>query len=107
MGTNTRVSKADYHEVLGVARDVSDADLKSAYRRLALKYHPDRNPDDPAAEDRFKEASEAYSVLSDAQKCSAYDRFGHAGLQGAAGSGFGLLSGAAAFCITVEVRRPG
>lgn len=82
------MSKRDYYEVLGLGRDAGEQDIKSAYRRLALKYHPDRNPDDPAAEDRFKEASEAYSVLSDAQKRAAYDRFGHAGLQGAAGSGF-------------------
>jgi molecular chaperone DnaJ len=82
------VSKRDYYEVLGVGRDAGEQDIKSAYRKLALKYHPDRNPDDPTAEDRFKEASEAYSVLSDAQKRAAYDRYGHAGLQGAAGGGF-------------------
>src|SRR5471030_1584905 len=88
MGTNTRGSKADYYEILGVARDASDADLKSAYRRLALKYHPDRNPGDDAAEEKFKECSEAYQVLSDAEKRAAYDRYGHAGL-GGQGSGFG------------------
>ena len=82
------MSKRDYYEVLGVGRDAGDPEIKSAYRKLALKYHPDRNPDDPSAEDRFKEASEAYSVLSDAQKRAAYDRYGHAGLQGAAGGGF-------------------
>ncbi|HEV2444581.1 MAG TPA: molecular chaperone DnaJ [Candidatus Sulfopaludibacter sp.] len=79
------MSKRDYYEVLGVGKDAGEADIKSAYRKLALKYHPDRNPDDPDAEDRFKEASEAYSVLSDGQKRAVYDRFGHAGLQGAAG----------------------
>ena len=79
------MSKRDYYEVLGVGKDAGDADIKAAYRKLALKHHPDRNPDDPQAEDKFKEASEAYSVLSDAQKRAAYDRFGHAGLQGAAG----------------------
>jgi len=81
------VSKRDYYEVLGLGRDAGEQDIKSAYRKLALKYHPDRNPDDAAAEDRFKEAAEAYSVLSDAQKRAAYDRFGHAGLQGAGGGG--------------------
>jgi DnaJ-class molecular chaperone len=79
------VSKRDYYEVLGLGKDAGDADIKAAYRKLALKHHPDRNPEDPQAEDNFKEASEAYSVLSDAQKRAAYDRFGHAGLQGASG----------------------
>jgi len=86
MVTNTKVSKADYYEVLGVSRDVSDQELKSAYRKQALKYHPDRNPGDHAAEERFKQASEAYQVLSDADKRAAYDRYGHAGL---GGQGFG------------------
>jgi molecular chaperone DnaJ len=79
------VSKRDYYEVLGVGRDAKESEIKSAYRKLALKYHPDRNPDDPTAEEKFKEASEAYSVLCDPQKRAAYDRYGHAGLQGAAG----------------------
>jgi molecular chaperone DnaJ len=82
------VSKADYYEVLGVSREVGDQELKSAYRKLALQHHPDRNPGDQAAEERFKEASEAYQVLSDADKRAAYDRYGHAGV-GAAGQGFG------------------
>jgi molecular chaperone DnaJ len=82
------VSKADYYEVLGVSREAGDQELKSAYRKLALKHHPDRNPGDHAAEERFKEASEAYQVLSDADKRAAYDRYGHAGL-GGQGSGFG------------------
>jgi molecular chaperone DnaJ len=81
------VSKADYYEVLGVSREASDQELKSAYRKQALKYHPDRNPGDHTAEEKFKEASEAYQVLSDADKRAAYDRFGHAGL-GGQGSGF-------------------
>jgi len=86
MSSNTRVSKADYYEVLGVSRDASDQELKSAYRKQALKYHPDRNPGDHAAEEKFKEASEAYQVLSDADKRAVYDRYGHAGLSG---QGFG------------------
>lgn len=72
----------DYYEVLGVSKDVDDAALKKAYRKLALKYHPDRNPDNPEAEDKFKEASEAFQVLSDPQKRQVYDRFGHQGLKG-------------------------
>ena len=91
MSSNTGVGKADYYEVLGVARDCSEQELKSAYRKQALKYHPDRNPGDRAAEEKFKEASEAYQVLCDADKRAAYDRFGHAGLgaQGFPGSPFG------------------
>jgi molecular chaperone DnaJ len=82
-------SKRDYYEILGVAKSATDQEMKSAYRKLALQYHPDRNPGDKQAEDRFKEAAEAYSILTDAQKRAAYDRYGHAGLGGAAGnSGF-------------------
>jgi len=82
------LSKADYYEVLGVGREVSDQELKSAYRKQALKYHPDRNPGDHAAEEKFKQASEAYQVLSDADKRAHYDRFGHAGpAQGFNGGG--------------------
>jgi molecular chaperone DnaJ len=80
------VSKRDYYEVLGTARDAGEAELKKAYRKIALESHPDRNPDDPAAEERFKEASEAYAVLSDPDKRRAYDRFGFAGV-GAGGPG--------------------
>src|ERR1019366_59898 len=87
MSSNTRVSKADYYELLGVSRDVSDQELKSAYRKQALKYHPDRNPGDHTAEEKFKQASEAYQVLSDADKRAAYNRFGHAGVSGG-GPGF-------------------
>jgi molecular chaperone DnaJ len=83
---DSKVSKADYYEVLGVTRDADDQELKSAYRKQALKYHPDRNPGDHASEERFKQASEAYQVLSDADKRAAYDRYGHAGL---GGQGFG------------------
>jgi molecular chaperone DnaJ len=84
------VTKRDYYEVLGVARDAGEADVKSAYRKLALKNHPDRNPGDHAAEERFKEAAEAYSVLGDAEKRARYDRFGHAGVQGAGPGGPGF-----------------
>ena len=87
------MSKRDYYEVLEVGRTVSEADLKSAYRRLAVLYHPDKNPGDAAAEDQFKEAAEAYSVLSDTEQRKRYDRFGHAGVASGAGSwnaqGFG------------------
>ena len=82
------MSKRDYYEVLSVSRTATDQEIKSAYRKLALKYHPDRNPGDKSAEDRFKEAAEAYAVLADADKRHMYDRFGHAGLGGAATSGF-------------------
>jgi molecular chaperone DnaJ len=81
------VSKRDYYEVLGVARDAGDQDIKSAYRKLALKHHPDRNPGDAEAEEKFKEAAEAYAVLADGEKRAAYDRFGHAGLGSAPGAG--------------------
>ena len=80
--------KKDYYDVLGVSRDASDAEIKSAFRKLAKKYHPDLNKDDPSAAEKFKEAQEAYEVLSDEQKRSQYDRFGHAGVNnGAAGMG--------------------
>jgi len=82
------VSKRDYYEVLGVPRTASDQEIKSAYRKLALKHHPDRNPGDKVAEDRFKEAAEAYAVLADTDKRHIYDRFGHPGLGGAATGGF-------------------
>ncbi|TCK04903.1 molecular chaperone DnaJ [Marinobacterium mangrovicola] len=82
------MSKQDYYEILDVPRDASDRDIKKAYRRLAMKYHPDRNPDNKEAEDKFKEISEAYEVLADAQKRAAYDQFGHAGVDGQ-GGGFG------------------
>lgn len=81
--------KRDYYEILGVARDASEEELKKSYRKLALKYHPDRNPDDPKAEEKFKEAAEAYDVLNDPEKRSLYDRYGHDGLQGAGFQGFG------------------
>ncbi len=85
------MSKRDYYEVLGVNRDASDDEIKKAYRKLAMKHHPDRNPDNPNAEEHFKEAKEAYEILSDTSKRQAYDQYGHAGVdqnaQGAAGFG--------------------
>lgn len=86
------MAKRDYYEVLGVERGSSEADLKKAYRRLAMKHHPDRNPDDKASEEMFKEANEAYEVLSDSSKRAAYDQYGHAGVDpsmGGGGAGFG------------------
>jgi molecular chaperone DnaJ len=84
------VSKRDYYEVLSVTRTASDSELKSAYRKLAMQYHPDRNPGDKIAEERFKEAAEAYAVLCDPEKRSLYDRFGHQGVRSAAGGGAGF-----------------
>ncbi len=91
------MSKRDYYDVLGVAKNASEGELKKAYRRLAMKHHPDRNPDDKAAEAKFKEANEAYEILSDSQKRAAYDQFGHAGVDpsmggpgGAGGFGAGV-----------------
>src|SRR5574338_1125287 len=83
------MAKRDYYEVLGVNRDASEEDIKKAYRKLAMKWHPDRNPDKPKAEEKFKEAKEAYEVLCDAQKRAAYDQFGHAGVEGMRGTGGG------------------
>jgi len=82
-------AKRDYYEVLGVSRDAADDELKASYRKLALKYHPDRNPDNKEAEEKFKEASEAYEVLRDPQKRGIYDQYGHQGLEGSGFSGFG------------------
>ena len=90
------MAKRDYYEVLGVSKGVSDQELKKAYRKVAMKFHPDRNPDDAEAEEKFKEASEAYEVLSDSQKRAAYDQFGHSGVEGAGmgggAEGFGSFS---------------
>lgn len=87
------MSKRDYYEVLGVARDASDRDIKKAFRRMAMKYHPDRNPDDKQAEESFKEVNEAYEVLSDNQKKAAYDRYGHDAVNGQGGFGGGGADG--------------
>ncbi|TWH77401.1 molecular chaperone DnaJ [Azomonas agilis] len=83
------MAKRDYYEVLGVAKGADEAELKKAYRRLAMKYHPDRNPDDKEAEEKFKEANEAYEILSDAKKRAAYDQYGHAGVDPSMGGGPG------------------
>ena len=92
------MSKRDYYEVLGVSRSASAQDIKKAYRKLAMKYHPDRNPDDTEAEAKFKEASEAYEVLSDEQKKAAYDQYGHAGVDpNMGGGGFHSAAGGASF----------
>src|SRR5512143_270736 len=89
------MSKRDYYEVLGVAKNATEAEIKKAFKKLAMKYHPDRNPDDKSAEEKFKEAKEAYDILSDAKKRAAYDQFGHAGVDtSAAGGGYGGAGGA-------------
>ena len=81
------MAKRDYYEVLGVSRTASADEIKKSYRRLAMKHHPDRNKDDASAEGKFKEAKEAYEVLSDSDKRATYDRFGHDGLSASAGAG--------------------
>jgi len=86
-------SKRDFYEILGLSKNASDAEIKKAYRKLAIKYHPDKNPGDSEAEAKFKEAAEAYEVLSDKQKRERYDRFGHAGMGGAASGGGGFGGG--------------
>lgn len=88
------MSERDYYEVLGVSRSVDAADLKKSYRRLAMKYHPDRNEDNPEAADKFKEVKEAFEILKDPQKRAAYDQFGHAGVNNQAGGGAGFGGGA-------------
>src|ERR1700750_591011 len=82
------MAKQDYYATLGVARDASGDDLKKAYRKLAMQFHPDRNPGDKPAEARFKEVNEAYDILKDDQKRSAYDRFGHAAFEQGGAGGF-------------------
>ena len=81
--------RRDFYEVLGVSKSASAEEIKKAYRKKAIKYHPDKNPDNAEAEEKFKEAAEAYEVLSDENKRARYDQYGHAGLGGAAGGGFG------------------
>jgi molecular chaperone DnaJ len=96
------MAKRDFYEVLGVSKDADGKTIKSAYRKLAMQYHPDRNPDDKSAEDKFREATEAYDVLKDDQKRAAYDRMGHAAFDQSAGfgggaGGFGAGFGAGGF----------
>lgn len=91
------MAKRDFYEILGVNRDAGDDDIKKAYRKLAMKYHPDRNPDSKDAEDKFKEAKEAYEILSDSQKRAAYDQYGHAGVDPQAGFGGGGGAGYGGF----------
>jgi molecular chaperone DnaJ len=86
------MAKRDYYEVLGVSKGASEAEIKKAYRQLAIKYHPDKNPDDASAEDKFKEAAEAYEILSDPEKKARYDQFGHAGMGGGFGGGGGGMN---------------
>src|SRR5260370_28038823 len=81
------MAKQDYYKLLDLPKTATEAEIKKAYRRLAMKFHPDRNPDDPAAEHKFKECKEAYEVLTNAQKRAVYDQFGHAGLEGGRGGG--------------------
>lgn len=88
------MSKRDYYEVLGVAKNATEAEIKKAFKKLAMKHHPDRNPDDKSAEEKFKEAREAYDILSDAKKRAAYDQFGHAGVDTSAAGGGGYYGGA-------------
>src|SRR5512143_111542 len=91
------MAKKDYYEVLGVNRDASDEEIKKAYRKLAMKWHPDRNPDNPKAEEHFKEAKQAYEILSDSGKRAAYDQYGHAGVDASVGAGAGGFAGGAGF----------
>ncbi len=83
------MAKRDFYEILSISKDATDAEIKKAYRKMAIKFHPDKNPDDTSAEAKFKEAAEAYEVLSDANKRARYDQFGHEGLKGGPGGGFG------------------
>lgn len=95
MSATSNVTKVDFYEVLQVSRDANDQELKTSYRKLAMQYHPDRNPNNPEAEEQFKACSEAYSVLSDPEKRAAYDRYGHAAFQGGAGPAGGSPFGGA------------
>jgi molecular chaperone DnaJ len=90
---STSVSKRDYYEVLGVDRDAGESEVKKAFRQLAIQHHPDKNPDNPESERLFKEAAEAYEVLSDSEKRARYDRYGHAGVEGAVHAGSGSFEG--------------
>src|SRR3954451_14432077 len=89
--------KRDYYEVLGVNRDASEDEIKKSYRKLAMKYHPDRNPDSKESEEKFKEVKEAYEMLTNPEKREAYDRYGHAGVDPNMGGGGGFGGGAGGF----------
>src|SRR5947199_1739190 len=97
------MAKRDYYEVLGVTRGASDEDIKKAYRKLAVKFHPDKNPGDKAAEEKFKELGEAYEVLVDENKRAAYDRYGHAAF--GAGAGVGASRGTGDFHDPFDIFR--
>ena len=84
------MAKRDYYEILGISKGASEAEIKKAYRKMAVKFHPDKNPDDASAEEKFKEAAEAYEVLSNGDKKARYDQFGHAGMNGSGGFGGGM-----------------
>src|SRR5699024_2211456 len=84
------MSKRDYYEILGVSKNATADEIKKAYRKVAIKFHPDKNPDDPTAEDKFKEAAEAYEILSNPEKRQRYDRFGHQGMNGGGFGGGGM-----------------
>ena len=86
------MAKRDYYEILGVSKSASDDEIKKAYRKLAVKYHPDKNPGDKEAEEKFKEAAEAYDILSNPDKKARYDLFGHSGMAGGFGGGSGAAS---------------
>src|SRR4051812_16007392 len=91
------MAKRDYYETLGVAKNASEEEIKKSYRKLAMKYHPDRNPDSKESEEKFKEAKEAYEMLTNAEKREAYDRYGHAGVDPNMGGGGGFGGGAGGF----------
>jgi len=84
------MAKRDYYEILEISKNADDSEIKKAYRKMAIKHHPDKNPGNKEAEDKFKEAAEAYEVLRDPQKRQRYDRYGHEGVRGGAGGGFGM-----------------
>ena len=91
------MAKRDYYEILGVAKNASEEEIKKSYRKLAMKYHPDRNPDSKESEEKFKEAKEAYEMLTTPEKREAYDRYGHAGVDPNMGGGGGFSGGGANF----------
>jgi len=98
------MTKRDYYEVLGVSRSAEESEIKSAYRKLAMQFHPDRNPNDKSAEEKFKEATEAYEVLKDSQKRQIYDQYGHSGLSGAGAGGYGGFGGFGGFDLSDALR---